>query len=364
MDQAAFRARFPMLEHTTHLASCSLGARSIDLDQAMARMLEEMTCHGAPWWRFEEQLHEARGRFAALIGARPDQVAVVPNVSVGAYRVASTLDWGRRPGLVTTPAEFPSVAQVWLAQQARGAQVRFAGGDGYAGVIDERTGLVSVPLVTYRGALRLPVREVADVAHAAGARVLVDAYQAVGVEPVNVDELGCDYLVAGSLTYLLGLPGMAFLYVRETPGDLALRRTGWSGRADPYQLDFPDRARWFETGTPAVPALYAANAGLALIGGLDLRAVRRHIALLVALAAGQLTEQGERLDLPADPWDRGAHLALVDPDPPALANWLARRRIAVSPQGDVVRLSFHYYSSAGDMELVCEEIGRYRRACL
>jgi selenocysteine lyase/cysteine desulfurase len=248
--------------------------------------------------------------------------------------------------------------------------VRFAGADDYAAAIDARTGLVSVPMVAYRNARRLPVREVTDAAHASGARVLVDAYQAVGVEPVDVDELGCDYLVAGGLKYLLGLPGVAFLYARETPlGDLAPQLTGWFGRVDPFafdphQLDFPEQARRFETGTPAVPALYAANAGLALIGGLDLHAVRRHVASLVEVAAGRLIEQGERLDLPADPTDRGAHVALLDADPPALADWLARRRIAVSPRGDVVRLSFHYYSSAGDMELVCEEIGRYRRACL
>jgi selenocysteine lyase/cysteine desulfurase len=370
-----FRTRFPMLERTTHLATCSLGARSLDLDQALTGMLDAMAGHGAPWRQFEGQLDEARARFAALIGARPDQVAVVPNVSVGAYQVASTMAWDRRPEVVTTSAEFPSVAHVWLAQRRRGAEVRFVGERGaaaaaedYVAAIDGGTGLVSIPLVTYRTATRLPVTEVVAAAHAAGARAFVDAYQAVGVEPVDVNELGCDYLAAGSLKYLLGLPGVAFLYARSIPPeDPAPTLTGWFGRVDPFafdphRLDFPDHARRFEIGTPAVPAVYAANAGLELIGRLDLHEVRRHVATLVARAAGGLSEQGERLDLPANPSDRGAHVALVDPDPAALAEWLALRGIAVSPRGDVVRLSFHHYSNVGDVEMVCEEIGRYRRA--
>ncbi len=177
---AAFRARFPMLARTVHLASCSLGARSLELDAAIARMLDAMTTGGAPWAEFEQQVSEARHRFAALIGARPDQVAVVPNASVGAFQVASTRDWRARPRIVTTAAEFPSIAQVWLAQRACGADVSYAERtvDSYIALIDSKTRLVSVPLIGYQDAARLPVAEVARVAHAAGAEVFVDAYQA------------------------------------------------------------------------------------------------------------------------------------------------------------------------------------------
>lgn len=370
-DAAAFRARFPMLERTVYLASCSLGARSIDLDAALAGMLEDMAL-GAPWERFEAAADETRRRFAGLIGARADQVALVPNASTGAYQVASTMAWRRRPVVVYAGAEFPSLAHVWLAQRARGAEVRAVDASGHDGIgqssmeaIDRRVGLVSVPLVTYRESARLPVRRVVEAAHAAGARVLVDAYQAVGVEPVDVDELGCDYLVAGSSKYLLGVPGAAYLYVRS-PGseDVLPQLTGWFARIDPfafdpYRLDFPDQARRFETGTPTVPALYAANAGLALVGGLDLRAVREHVRMLTERVAARLTDQGERLDMPAS-LDRGAHVALRDPDPLALAGWLREHRIEVSPRGDVVRLSFHYYNSIADADAVCDEIARYR----
>ncbi|SDN52830.1 aminotransferase class V-fold PLP-dependent enzyme [Geodermatophilus sp. DSM 45219] len=366
VDAAAFRARFPALAQTAHLASCSLGARSVDLDAAMEAMLADMASEGAPWGRFEDQVTEARGRFASLIGARPQQVAVVPNASVGAYQIASTIDWSRRPRLVTSRVEFPSLGHVWLAQQHNGADITFtASPDEQAQHLDERTALVSVPLVDYRDARRWPVRHIADRAHALGARVIVDAYQAVGVQPVDVTELGCDFLVAGSMKYLLGLPGVAFLYVKSPElVDRTPVLTGWFGRVNPFsftpdQLDFPPEARKFETGTPAVPACYAAAAGLRLISSLDLVNVRDHVLGLSMLATDQLTAAGERVQA-APPGQRGAHIAIKDRDPVRLAAFLARRRVIASPRGDLLRLSFHFYNDTADVEAACAAIAAYR----
>jgi selenocysteine lyase/cysteine desulfurase len=213
----------------------------------------------------------------------------------------------------------------------------------------------------------MPVAETVALAHAAGARVFVDAYQALGVEPVDVDELGCDFLVGGSAKYLLGLPGTAFLYVRAVaPTDLPPVLTGWFGRVDPFafdplRLDFPEHAGRFETGTPPVPALYAANAGMGLLRQLDLAAVRSHVRGLVGLTAEQLADQGETTRIVGDPDRHGAHVALVDRDAAALAAWLADRHVVISPRGDVARLAFHYYNNVDDVRSVCEEIARYRK---
>lgn len=361
---ADFRAEFPMLTRVVHLASCSLGARSTVLDAALGRMLDSMSAGPAAWSEFEQQAQGARERFAALIGAHPDQVAIVPNASVGAYQVASTLMLGCRDRVVTTAEEFPSIAHVWLAQRPRGTQVVFA--DDYRAAVDKHTALVSVPLVTYQHGRLLPVPEVAELAHARGAKVFVDAYQAVGVLPVDVDELGCDYLVGGTCKYLLGLPGVAFLYVRDgVAGGLDPALTGWFGRVDPFafdprRLNFPTTARRFETGIPAVPALYAANAGMDLIAGLDLHDVRRHVTGLIEMATEQLTAQGEQV--PEVAAAHGAHIGLTDTDPQALAAWLAEHGIAVSPRGSVVRLSFHYYNDTHDVGLLCAALRQFRRS--
>ncbi len=371
-DPAAFRRLFPSLAHAVHLASCSLGARSTQLDQALTAMLAAMARHGAPWPRFEEQYAQARERFAALVGAQTEQVAVVPSASVGAFQVASTLSWRRRPRLVSATAEFPGVARAWLSQRACGAEVVFVGertgrvsAADYLSAIDERTKLVSIPMTTYRDGVRLPVAALAAAAHNAGALVFVDAYQAAGVEPVDVARLDCDYLVTGMAKYLCGLPGVAFTYAREpAAGDRPPHLTTWLAQSDPFRFDpsyvGPVDARRFELGTHAVPALYAANAGLALVGGLDLQVVRDYVSELVGYAVDRLSEMGERLPVCADRAARGAHVSVVDPDPAGLARWLAQRRIAVSPRGDVVRVSLHFYNNRRDVDAVCEQLYRYR----
>lgn len=364
-----FRKRFPMLERTVYLASCSLGARSTDLDAALAALLDTMAEQGTAWPAFEEQAELARQRFAALIGARPEQIALVPNASIGAYQIASTVRVRGRPKVVLCDEEFPSLSHIWLAQRPRGVEVVHVGGSdpaAFAEAVDRRTALVSVPVTTYRDGVRMPVAEVAALAHDAGARVFVDAYQALGVEPVRVDRLDCDFLVCGTSKYLLGLPGLAFLYVRgHREDDLDPTLTGWFGRVDPFafdprRLDFPEAARRFETGTPPVPALYAANAGLGLLAGIGAAAVREHVRELVRLTVELLTEQGEKTRTGGDPGRHGAHVALPDPDPVRLAGHLADRRVLISPRGDVGRIAFHYYNTAADVHRVCAEIARYR----
>lgn len=364
-----FRARFPSLADTVHLASCSQGAASERLISALAELQWSMRDHGAPWSTWMSKVDEARRGFAAHIGASPEEIAIVGSASEGAYQVASIMDWGRRGGIVTTDMEFPSLAHVWLAQRCRGARVRHVPApDGivhaeeYVSAIDETTGLVSVPLVSYRNGLRLPVAEVTEAAHAVGARVVVDAYQAAGVMPIDVRALGCDYLVAGALKYLLGLPGIAFLYARAgLPDEREPELTGWFGRVnplafDPRSIDFPAAATRFEVGTPAIPSAYAAVAGLRTLAEADPVRIESHVRGLVDLAHERLTEIGRKLWSPADPALRGPQVAVVDEDPDGLAARLAERRIVTSPRGDLLRLSFHYYNNVADVDAVVDAL--------
>lgn len=373
VDPASFRAHFPALDDTVHLASCSQGALSMELNAAMDEFVWSMRTYGAPWMRWMSQVDDARRRFARLIGADEDEVAIISCASDGAYQVASTIDWGRRPKVVTTDMEFPSVAHVWLAQQPRGAEVvhvpdhhGVVAAEDYVAPVDERTALVSVPLVSYRNGVRMPVAETVASAREVGARVFVDAYQAAGVLPVDVRTLDCDYLVSGALKYLLGVPGLAFLYVRRgTADDLAPQLTGWFGRVSPFSfdprgLDFPSAARRFETGTPAIPAAYGANAGLHLLETLDMATVETHVRGLVDRLSDRLTAMGETLGSPADPALRGPQVALVDDEPDALAGWLGERHIITSPRGTLLRLSFHYYNDSSDVDAVASAIGEYR----
>ncbi|MQA86801.1 MAG: aminotransferase class V-fold PLP-dependent enzyme [Streptosporangiales bacterium] len=329
--------------------------------------------HGLPWPEWMEVTERVREAFARVIRAQPHEVAIMPNASEGAFQVASTLCWERRPGIVTCDMEFPSVAHVWLAQRSRSARIEYAPErDGlvepedYVRLVDEQTGLVSVPPVSYRNGSRLPVEEVTRRAREVGARVFVDAYQAAGVLPVDVRRLDCDYLVAGTSKYLLGAPGLAFLYVR---GGLVQDRdpqlTGWFGRGEPFafeprRLDFPAEARRYETGTPAIPAACASVAGMSLIEELDPGRVTAHVAELADELTEDLRRAGETLYSPLVPERRGPMVAVAAEHPEDLGAFLAGQGVVASPRGRAVRLSLHYYNDSDDLARARDAIRAYR----
>jgi len=368
VNPQSFRRNFPDLQNTVYLSSCSLGARSKQMDHSMQKMLGAMSDGAGAWHLFEEQVAQARDKFARLIGARSDQIAVMPNASVGAYQIASCIDWSGRPEILTSMAEFPSIAHVWLAQRDRGAKVKYtqaADEDAYVQAMGAATGMVSVPLVSYSDGRKMDVKAIAETARAKGIRVFVDAYQALGVQPVDVNGLECDYLVAGASKYMLGLPGVAFVYERSRGQvDHEPQLTGWFGRENPFSfdpttLDFASGARRFETGTPAIPALYAANAGLDLLLDLDMDDVRRHISSLVGHVQDRLTSADIETRGPSASLHRGAHVAVFDPHASALEAHLAISKIRISPRGDLARLAFHYYNTKEDADAVCDRISDY-----
>jgi selenocysteine lyase/cysteine desulfurase len=320
------------------------------------------------------EVDTARGMFARFIGADYDEIAVVPSASAGAFQVASTQDWSDRPRLVTTDVEFPSIAHVWLAQAPAGVDVvHVAARDGivhaedYLDAVDDRTGLVSIPLVSYRNGMQLPTDDVVAKARAMGIRTVVDAYQGTGVVPIDVHGLDCDYLISGTLKYMLGVPGLAFLYARAGLVDaVSPIQTGWFGRVNPYefnphQVDYPAHARRFESGTPSIPAAFGAVAGMRVLETLDANEVTAHIADLGRQLDDSLRSAGERIASPAEERLRGPMVAVHDDDPVGLAAYLRTQHIETSPRGDAVRLSLHFYNTQDDVVTVADAIREYRR---
>ncbi|MFD2468052.1 aminotransferase class V-fold PLP-dependent enzyme [Amycolatopsis silviterrae] len=373
MDPDRFRAQFPSLADTTHLASCSQGAVSVQVTAAMGELVYSLRDQGAPWGPWMAEVERLWSAAAGFLNAQPDEIALVPSASHAAFQAVNAVDFDDGGVIVSMASEFPSVGQVLHAQ---GEQMRWVSQDAmrtlgvieaYRAQIDESTRLVSIPFALYTNGSLQPVNEIAKHARAVGARVLVDAYQAAGVVPVDVQQLDCDYLVTGTLKYLLGLPGIAILFARSGVEDhQPPRMTGWFGRVDPFDfdpelLDVPASARRFESGTPGIPAAYAARAGIEVLGQLDPADAWAHVERLVALTTERLTGSGETLDGPAPDARPGPQVALVDADPVALADFLAARRIVTAPRGSNLRISFHCYNTTDDIDRLCTAIADYRR---
>ena len=372
---ARIRHRFPIFERRVYINSCSQGALSDSVRAAYDRYLADWDEHGAPWEYWVGQLETARRSIAGLIGAGEDDVAVTTSVSAGLSAVASGLRFdGARSKVLVSDFEFPTVGQIWHAQELRGAVVEHvpAEPDGtiplerFEAAIDEQTALVAVTHVCFRNGSRIDVKGVAEIAHGRGALVFVDAYQAVGSLPVEVHELDCDFPAAGVLKYLLGSAGLAFLYCRpELVGQIAPTATGWFADRDIFEMDIHNyspapTARRFEAGTPPIPAIYAGIAGIELMREIGIAETEAHVRELNAILLDGLDELGGRVVTPRGPEQHGALVCVESSDAEALVGELAEEGVVTSSRNGNLRISAHCYNTAEDVRTVLELLARKR----
>ena len=358
---AEIRSQFPILRHKVSLNSCSQGALCEAVEAGLREYLESWHAHGSPWDLWVDHYEQARTLFARFIGADADEVAIVTSASEGINSLASALLFRERKKVVMGEFEFPTMGHIWLAQRPRGAEIEFIAArdnrvaiEDYAARIDRNTLIVPLTRVCFANGFRSPVREVVAAAHDKGALVLLDDFQDAGTRPVDVKALGVDFYVTGTLKYLLGSPGLAFLYVRrELIPALVPTVTGWFGQANPFafdvkHLDPAPSARRFQSGSPPVPSIYSTVPGLKLLMNTGMENVAERVQHLTR----KLMEGAEKLGIesktPAD--SVGPLVVLRAHDAEALVKKLAERDIAASARRDGLRISFHLYNSDQDVQ--------------
>jgi len=368
------RHRFPIFEKRVYINSCSQGALSDAVRGAYEQYLADWDEHGAPWEYWVERSEAARASFADLIAADPDEVAVTTSLSAGVSALATGLRYAQRTKVVLTDWEFPTIGQIWHAQEARGARVVHVheADDGtlpldrFAEVIDDDTLLVSITHVCYRNGAMLDVEGVVRLAHERGAMVLLDAYQTVGSLPIDVKALGVDFLAAGVLKYLLGSAGLAFFYARrELVERVWPTSTGWFADRDIFEMDVHDyspstTASRFQSGTPPIPAIYAGIAGMELMKEIGIAETREHVQGLNAQLIDGLDELGAWIVTPREPDRRGALVCVASTDVHTLVETLAQEGIVTSSRDGNLRISAHSYNSGDDVRAVLDVLGRNR----
>ena len=323
--------------------------------------------HGSPWEFWMERYEEARAAFANFIHAAPDEVAIVTSVSAGINGVASALDFRDRNKIVMGEFEFPTMGHVWLGQRSRGAEVEFVKADGnlirvenYEKAIDRKTCIVPLTHVCFKNGVRSDVSAVTKLAHHAGALVMLDDYQDCGTRPVNVKAMELDFYLTGTLKYLLGPPGLAFLYVRkELIPNLSPTITGWFAQANPFaynpqHFELSTSARRFESGSPSVPNVYGALPGFHLLQEIGMENIAAHIKNLAQLLSLEARNLGIAVKTPAD--SAGPLIVLQSKDSTQLVQTLADAGIVASNRHDGLRISFHVYNTMGDVAAVVDVI--------
>jgi selenocysteine lyase/cysteine desulfurase len=359
------RSRFSIFQRKIYLNSCSQGPLSDAVQAGLEDFMASWHENGSPWELWVERYEAARTAFAQFINANPDEVAIVTSVSAGVNGVASALSFQERKTVVMGEFEFPTMGHVWRGQQVRGAEVQFVRADGncipaskYEEMIDRNTLIVPLTHVCFKNGFRSDVSAITQIAHRAGALLMLDDYQDCGTRRVDVKALDLDFYLTGTLKYLLGPPGLAFMYVRkEIISSLVPTVTGWFGQAnpfayDPQHFDLSLTARRFESGSPSVPNVYAALPGIQLLQEIGLENIAAHIKTLMQSLLSSARDLGIRAKTPAD--SAGPLVVLQCKDSTLLVQKLAENDIVASNRHDGLRISFHVYNTVDDVKAVVE----------
>jgi selenocysteine lyase/cysteine desulfurase len=367
----AVRDGFPIFEHTIYANSCSQGALSNRVREAAEEWLARWDENGAEWEFWVGRNEAARGAFAGLVHAEPDDVAVTTSVSQGVSALVSALDLSdERNRIVISEYEFPTVGQIAHAQELRGAEVVHvrpeADGrillDRFAEAIDERTALVCCTAVSFRSGHRHDVSAIAELGHASGAIVLADSYQALGALELDVRTLGADVVTGGTVKYLLGSAGLAFMWLRGSLREQLLpTQTGWFADEDIFAMSIADysphaSARRFDSGTPPVPSLYPGVAGMELVAEVGIPAIEAHVRGLVDRLLAGLDELGATVATSRGEREYGPLICVVSTEPNALVDVLARERIVTSTRDSNLRISLHLYNVEDDVDRILEAL--------
>jgi selenocysteine lyase/cysteine desulfurase len=356
------RSRFPILRETTYLYNCSQGALSDAVEAGMQNYAATWRTSAAPWDQWMQAYDSLRRSFAQFINAQPEEVAIVTSASAGINPIANALPFDERNKVVLGEYEFPTMAHIWLAQQPRGAQIHFLDGvndsvptECYQRAIDRKTRIVPLTHVSFVNGFRSDVAAIAKIAHAQGALLFLDGYQDCGTRPLDVKALDVDFFVTGTLKYLLGPPGLAFLYVRrELIETLTPSITSWMAQRDPFTfnprcLDPSPDARRFEGGSPPIPNIYLAQPALDLLAGIGMDNVAAQIERLTSAFLKGVADLRIESKTPAS--SVGPLVVLRAQDPAAMLSKLTARGIAVSTRRDGVRFAFHVYNTLEDVNV-------------
>jgi len=357
------RSRFRILQSKIYLNTCSQGALSDAVESGFDEYIASWHEQGSPWEAWVERYEEARNTFAKFINASPDEVAIVTSVSAGVNAVASALNFRERSQVVMGEFEFPTMGQVWLGQRVRGAEVQFAKAQGdsipaaaYEKLIDRNTLIVPLTHVCFKNGFRTPVNAITQMAHNAGVLVMLDDYQDCGTRSVDVKAMKLDFYVTGTLKYLLGPPGLAFLYVRrELIPSLAPTVTGWFGQTNPFaynpqHFELSPTARRFESGSPSVPNVYGALPGFQMLQEVGMEDVASHVEKLAQALLNRARDLGILSKTPAG--SAGPLVVLQCLDSSRLLQTLAQSGIVASSRFDGLRISFHVYNTLDDVNAV------------
>ena len=362
-DLTAWRSEFPILDTCTYLVSHSLGAMPRRTALYLQQFADEWSRRGVRawhegWWEVGRTTGDL---LAPVLGVAPGTISMHQNVTVAMAIIASchTFD-SRRNRIVMTDLEFPSNMYLFEGFRRYGAEIVYVPSrdamrsdlEALLAAIDERTLLVPLSYVLFKSAYIQDAAAVIEKARRVGARVILDVYQAAGTVPLEIERLGAEFAVGGSVKWLCGGPGAGFLYVRpDLAAELEPGIVGWAAHARPFafaggRIEYADAPERFQSGTPNVPSLYSARAGYEIVREIGVQRIRERSLRLTRRLMELARDAGFRINTPEKDDERGGSVIVDVPDGQAVADELIRREVIVDYRpGAGIRMAPHFYNT-------------------
>lgn len=372
-DLLEYRARFSALEDCVHLISHSLGCipdKAIDDMAAFLGLWQNYSI--TAWETWLPEVDKAAGRIEKLLSAPSGTVMMFTNVSMVESILASCFEYTpERNKIVYDSLNFPSVSYVWKAEERRGAKVHVVASedgktvnvDALCDAIDEHTVAVPISHVCYSSAYIQDAKKICQKARQVGAHVILDCYQSLGIIPVDIVDIGASFACGGSVKYLCGGPGAAYLYVRQDLiNKFSPRVTGWFGHEAPFAFAMPgqeyaDTIWRYMGGTPAIAALYHARAGAEIIAEIGVTAIREKSLRQTQHAMDLIDELGFTLNSPREPERRGGSVVFDFVGAADIVRELNHRRFFCDHRPGVgVRIAPHFYTKDEEIDMFFDEL--------
>ena len=364
----AWRKEFPILDTCTYLVTHSLGAMPRRASAYLQQFADEWSTRGVRawhegWWEIGRTTGDL---LAPVLGVSRGTISMHQNVTVALAVIGSCHRFdGARNRIVMTDLEFPSNMYLFEGLRKYGAEIDYVPSPDamrtdlqrLLDAIDERTALVPLSFVLFKSAYIQNAAAVIEKAHRVGARVILDVYQAAGAVPLEIERLGADFAVGGSVKWLCGGPGAGYLYVRpDLANELEPGMVGWAAHAHPFEfaagaIEYAPSPERFQSGTPNVPSLYSARAGYEIVAEIGVRAIREKSLRLTRRLMDLAKDAGFRVNTPDADDERGGAVIVDVPNGHAVAEELIRREVIIDYRpGAGIRMAPHFYNTVEEVE--------------
>lgn len=365
-DLERYREDYPILADSTYMNSNSMGAMHRGSAEALREYTQVWAREGVEAWdHWPQFIDETADMAARFFNGGVGHTTLGENVATFQARIASSLDYSKRPKVVIEQLMFPNVVYVWERFARLGVELELVPSEDGMTIstermleaIDERTSLVSISHAVYVSGALLDVAAICKRAHEVGALVMCDVYQTAGVVPIDVQAWDLDILVGGSHKWLCAGPGTCFLWVR--PGlreQLEPMTTGWMAHAAPFDMapapiTLAQNSWRFVAGTPSVPAYYVARNAYKNMLEIGVDRIRAHNLALCRIIIDRALEAGLTVHSPTDDAKRTGFVAVDFAGSEAASKALIGERYKLDWRPNCgLRIGPHFYNTQAEVE--------------